>query len=38
MHTGTQESVDIPHVWLEVAESEMLEESHTMAMALLSVL
>ena len=31
MHTGTQESVDIPHVWLEVAESEMLEESRTMA-------
>ena len=33
---GPKESVDIPHVWLEVPETEVLEESRTMAMALLS--
>ena len=28
--------MDIPHVWLEVPETDVLEESRTMAMALLS--
>ena len=36
MHTGPKESVDIPHVWLEVPETDVLEEGRTMAMALLS--
>ena len=36
MHPGSKESVDIPHVWLEVPETDVLEEGRTMAMALLS--
>ena len=33
---GAEESVDIPHVWLEVPEAAVLEESRTMAMAPMS--
>ena len=36
MHTLPKESVDIPHVWLEVPETDVLQESRTMALALLS--
>ena len=36
MRPGSKETVDIPHVWLEVPETDVLEEGRTMAMALLS--
>ena len=34
MQAGTGETVDVPHVWLEVPETAVVEESRTMAMAL----
>ena len=36
MQTSNGETVDVPHVWLEVPETAVMEESRTMAIALLS--